>query len=455
MKKLKKILYIFMLVFAINMVLPANTMIFTGNVQANAAITINKKTATLIKGQSVALKIKGTKKKAKWTSSNSKIAKVASNGKVTAKAKGTATITATVSGKKYECKIIVETPSISKTKQTAYVGQKITLKINGTKQKVVWKTSNKKIATVNGSGDVVLKKKGSVTITATVAKKSYKCKITVKNAVRVNSFSLGYNSLRIKEGEFQNINYYLSPSNATNKKITWSSSDSSVAKVDADGNVFGISPGNAIITAICDGKKAICTVNVARYFNEITAAKSISYTSYKTSQGVVVTVKNNYEYVMSLNADCLYYDKSGNLIGKSTDTIYGFESGKENVLYFDNPYDANYRDVEYAKYKIVFHPEETFVFGNYDGISLSSNFGSGNVMVTVKNNGRTNEYTYVTIVFYKNGNPVGCNAQYADVETKGKVDTLKFDFPFDNQFNTIYPNSYKLYVTSYAYDWSM
>lgn len=80
-------------------------------VVTKAKVRLNKKTAEMTVGGSITLKVKGTKKKAKWTSSNKKIATVKASGKVkgkvTAKKAGKVTITAKVSGKKYKCKITV------------------------------------------------------------------------------------------------------------------------------------------------------------------------------------------------------------------------------------------------------------------------------------------------------------------------------------------------------------
>lgn len=69
---------------------------------------------------------------------------------------------------------------ISKSTATIYVGETLSLKVYGTGKKVKWSTSNKKIATVSKKGKVTAKKKGNVTIKAKVGKKTYRCKITVK-----------------------------------------------------------------------------------------------------------------------------------------------------------------------------------------------------------------------------------------------------------------------------------
>ena len=61
------------------------------------------------------------------------------------------------------------------------------MKLNGTDQKITWKSSNKNIASVNKNGKITAKKKGTVTITATVLKKKYTCKVTVKNPKSTSS----------------------------------------------------------------------------------------------------------------------------------------------------------------------------------------------------------------------------------------------------------------------------
>lgn len=82
-------------------------------IQADAAVKISAKKKTLTVGQSVTLKIKGTKKKVKWSSSNKQVATVSSKGKVKTKKVGTATITAKVAKKKYTCKITVKSNNVN------------------------------------------------------------------------------------------------------------------------------------------------------------------------------------------------------------------------------------------------------------------------------------------------------------------------------------------------------
>jgi hypothetical protein len=72
------------------------------------------------------------------------------------------------------------TVKLNKKTLTLEVGKSATLKITGTKSKVTWTTSNKKVATVSSAGKVTGKKDGKATITATVNKKKYTCAVTVK-----------------------------------------------------------------------------------------------------------------------------------------------------------------------------------------------------------------------------------------------------------------------------------
>lgn len=82
-------------------------------------------------------------------------------------------------------------PKLNKTKMTIYEGQKKTLKVNK-KAKVIWSSSNKKVATVNQKGQVFAKKKGSAIIRAKIGKRVIQCKVTVKKPHLSKSISFTY-----------------------------------------------------------------------------------------------------------------------------------------------------------------------------------------------------------------------------------------------------------------------
>lgn len=111
MKRTKKLLAILLSALCIISINPVVAIPMCDNIiVANAAtkIAINKTKITLKKSQAYQLKITGTKKSAKWKSSNSDVVSVDKKGKIYAKKKGTATITATVNGKKLKCNVTVK-----------------------------------------------------------------------------------------------------------------------------------------------------------------------------------------------------------------------------------------------------------------------------------------------------------------------------------------------------------
>ena len=182
MKKWKKILISLITVFVLAM-LPAESAILPGTVcVTEAAPRISSSKLTMIKGQSRTLKITGLKKgqKITWKSSNSKIVAVNKAGKLQAKAKGSATITGTVSKRKYTCKVTVQAPKLNKTSVTLKTGQTYQLKLSGTNQKITWKSSNSKIVTVNKTGKLFAKSAGNATITAQVNGIRFVCKVKIQ-----------------------------------------------------------------------------------------------------------------------------------------------------------------------------------------------------------------------------------------------------------------------------------
>ena len=182
MKKWKKILISLITVFVLA-ILPSESAILPGTVcVTEAAPRISSSKLTMIKGQSRTLKITGLKKGQKiiWKSSNSKIVTVNKAGKLQAKAKGSATITGTVSKRKYTCKVTVQAPKLNKTSITLKVGQTYQLKLSSTNQKITWKSSNSKIVTVNKAGKLFAKSAGNATITAQVNGIRFVCKVKIQ-----------------------------------------------------------------------------------------------------------------------------------------------------------------------------------------------------------------------------------------------------------------------------------
>lgn len=225
------------------------------------SVTLDKTAVTLAAGKNVTLR--ATVKPANagavvWSSSDSKVATVV-NGKVTAKKAGTAKITAKVGNKTATCTVTVI--SLSKTKLTLGVKEKLTLKVNGTKKKVTWTTSNKKVATVK-NGKITAKKanKKAITITAKVDGVSLTCKVTVKAAPK-KLILKGKKTITVKKKKTVKLKVSL-PKN-TAGTLKYKTSNRKVATVDAKGKVKGIKKGTAKITVTAaNNKKAKVTVTV-------------------------------------------------------------------------------------------------------------------------------------------------------------------------------------------------
>lgn len=182
------------------------------------SITLTEKSKDMIVGQTFQLKVKSVRPKSAskavtWKSSNTKVVKVSSKGKVTAKKAGTTIITAvskTTKSIQAKCKIKVynkiKSMKLNASQKTLSVGDKFTLVPtilpNKTLKQVTWKSSNSKVASVNTKGVVTAKAQGTAIITVTskdTGKKQTKCKITVTN---------GYTTDTLKK--LKNTDYFLS-----------------------------------------------------------------------------------------------------------------------------------------------------------------------------------------------------------------------------------------------------
>ena len=101
-----------MLVFVLGTGMNITSTFNTVDVRA-ASVKLNKTNVNLVKGQTLQLKLQGTTKKARWYVSNTSVAVVSKNGKITAKNKGTAVVTAQIGTKKNTCRVTVKVNSTS------------------------------------------------------------------------------------------------------------------------------------------------------------------------------------------------------------------------------------------------------------------------------------------------------------------------------------------------------
>ena len=168
--------------------------------------------------------------------------------------------------------VTVESISLDKTNLELPVGNTVTLKAtilpsDVTNKNVTWSSSNTSVATVSSSGDVKGKAKGTAIITVKTEDggKTATCSVTVTDSkIPVSGVSLNKTSLSMKVGETQTLTATVTPSNATDKSMKWSSSNTSVATVSSSGVVTAKKAGNATVTVKTNdgGKQATCSVTV-------------------------------------------------------------------------------------------------------------------------------------------------------------------------------------------------
>ncbi|MDR1668010.1 MAG: Ig-like domain-containing protein [Bacteroidales bacterium] len=244
---------------------------------AVTAVSLDRTTLPLAVGESVTLKAtvapeNATDPTVAWSISPTGVATVV-DGLVTAKAEGSATITAaTANGKKATCAVTVSPVVVAVTgitllpaTLTLSVGEDSTLTVtvapdNATDPTVTWRSSNAAAATVD-NGVVRAVGAGSTTITATSSNGlTDECEVTV--VVAATAITLNKPTLSLAVGESETLTATIAPSNATDKTVTWSIDPTGVATVE-NGLVRAVAEGTATITATSsNGLTDECVVTV-------------------------------------------------------------------------------------------------------------------------------------------------------------------------------------------------
>lgn len=204
-----------------------------------------------------------------WTSSDDSIATVDANGKVTAKAEGTVTITATsvvdnsitATCQVTTTRIPLDSIALSEANIEMLKGKTVKLSVicepdNTTDDRDVnWVSSDESIAIVDENGNVTALKEGNVTITATSKSNpalTASCDIEITE-VHIESISIDKENIDeslLMAGKSFRLSFVLNPDIATdNYSVVWTSSDPSIATIDENGNVTALREGNVKFTA--------------------------------------------------------------------------------------------------------------------------------------------------------------------------------------------------------------
>jgi len=163
------------------------------------------------------------------------------------------------------CSVEAESIVLSNTTMTINIGnaQAVTAEVmpaDTSDKSIEWSSSNTAVATVNNVGVITGVSTGTCTITATCGEASATLTVTVKKPVE--QVVLNKSDVTIKEEETFTFTCTIVPNDASEKNVSWTSSDSSVATVNASGTITGIKAGTCTITATCDGKVATANITV-------------------------------------------------------------------------------------------------------------------------------------------------------------------------------------------------
>lgn len=262
-----------------------------------ASVTVTPSEKSMQVGQTYTLTAKVSPSNANqdvtWSSSDTKVASVAADGKVTAIKAGEAVITATSKDNpeiKSTCvvtvvNIPVESVTLNKTTLLLVEGKSETLTAtvkpdNVLDKTVTWSSSDTKVATVTSAGKITAVKEGTANITATCGGKTATCVVTVDpQVVAVTSVSLDKETITIDKGSTGQLTATVLPERASNKSVTWSSSNTSIVSVSSVGNVAtltGKAAGEAVVTVkTADGNfTKECKVTVVIPVSSITLSQT-------------------------------------------------------------------------------------------------------------------------------------------------------------------------------------
>lgn len=274
-------------------------------------IELNKKELNLTEGDTGILVAtirpdNATYQKVEWTS-DGRAARVKKlddkTAVVTAVSQGTATIRATIGGKEASCTVNVvrkrevaaKSISLSRSSLQLKAGEKENLTVrmepsNATIQNVEWKSSNPTVAVVEDSKRstiaITALAKGEAIITASVGAMEASCKMTVGEAVAVQSLRFDKTSLALQTGDKDTLTAAIAPGDAAVQKVEWKSSNPSVAAIQDPAakmaTIQAMGKGDAVITATADGKTATCKVKVTSTASITLKTKSASIQIGKT-----------------------------------------------------------------------------------------------------------------------------------------------------------------------------
>ena len=204
---------------------------------------------------------------------------------------------------------------------------------------LTWTSSNYSTINVSQDGRILAQKEGTSVITVSTSNgKTASCTVTATRPnVAVTSINVTPSSYTIDVGEKYKLTATISPSNATDKSVIWSSDNSSVVSVDNSGNICGMAAGTAIITAkSSNGKTATCTITCKAKIPDVVISDSEGISSIPTIANVkyermLYKGWNSMCMPFSLKREQLDVDDAKLVVVKDVETI-----GSEKYVSFES-----------------------------------------------------------------------------------------------------------------------
>ncbi len=379
------------------------------------SISINKKELTLDKGSREQLRAtispdNATDKSIMWTTSDSSVASVSEDGMVTAIGKGTAIIKAissdgTISA---NCKVTVnynevEGVSLNKTNLTLYKGESETLiatikPTNAVNKNLSFSSSDSAIASVDSNGLVTAKKEGSVTITVTTEEGGFKEKcIVVVKKIAVAGISLNYKELSLVQGESKLLIATITPSNAEDKIVNFTSNNTNVATVNSNGVVTAIGKGVATITATTnDGSYTATTIVTVKTIAVTGISFGFDWTNVERGEDIVIipTISPS----NATNKNLIWQSSNENVATVSSDGyIKTLKKGSTTITAItqDGNHQASFLLVVQNKPLTANATISHYLHSDSSGISTG-------ISVTIKPQGGSGSYTYNVKLYQEN-----------------------------------------------------
>ena len=292
---------------------------------------------------------------------------------------------------------------LNKTSLSMRVGNTYTLKLKGAKGKVSWKSSTKSVATVNSKGKVTAKKVGKSTILAKYKNKTYKCKITVIKTL-AKKISLPRRNLTIKKGESYNLRCTISPSNTTNKKIKWTSSNTYVATVNSKGKITTNKSGITTITAsTTDGTKLKTSCEV-KVINK-TVNSSLKYNLNKLKNYILTYgAYNNAGYKAIYGEDSEYFYTISYLSDENCFNFYWNDVATQYNISEGIQFKLSVTGFDYCNAELIHIYDDGYYSASYsaDIIFETSTYNSSSTIPTIKVKSNTSDLTNSKIIQYMN-----------------------------------------------------